>query len=102
MIRKGGVLYSKDAEIFFFDKTEAGAGIGCYLPIVHLMRHSWGLVVPDEIPAYFGIGIAGGTKEQNREIILSTVPIILDTIKAADSSFSLPKALINAAKTASE
>lgn len=82
-----------NAEAFLFEEDSSG-GTGLYFPIVTLGRMTNGQVKPVGVSAYFGIGIVtGGNQEQNKRVLLSTIPTIFTEIKACDKLFSLPKAL---------
>lgn len=89
-----GIFYTEKPEEFFGDLSEEKVGTGIYFPIAEIRRTTGGRFVPSSIPyAYFGIGVVGGTQEQNKSLILKIFPDLLTKMKKYDKAFSLPRAL---------
>ena len=89
-----GIFYTEKPEEFFGDLSEEKVGTGIYFPIAEIRRTTGGRFVPSSMPyAYFGIGVVGGTQEQNKSLILKMFPDLLTKMKKYDKAFSLPRAL---------
>lgn len=96
---KGGIFYTEKLEEFFGALSEEKVGTGIYFPIAVLRRMPGGPFVPSPMPyAYFGIGVVGGTQEQNKSLILKILPDLLTEMKKYDRKLSLPRALSYNAK----
>ena len=91
---KRDIFYTEKLEEFFGALSEEEVGTGIYFPIAVLRRMTGGRFVPSPMPyAYFGIGVVGGTQEQNKSLILKILPDFLTEMKKYDKTLSLPRAL---------
>lgn len=97
---KRGIFYTEKPEEFFGALPEEKVGTGIYFPIAEIRRTTGGRFVPSSMPyAYFGIGVVGGTQEQNKSLILKILPGLLTEMKKYDKALSLPRALFYNTKT---
>lgn len=88
------IFYKEDPEEFLGNLSEEKVGTEICFPIVKIERTLGGRFVPSSRPyTYFGIGVVGGTQEQNKSLILKIFPGLLTEMKKYDKTFSLPRAL---------
>ena len=91
---KRGIFYTEKPEEFFGALSEEKVGTGIYFPIAVIRRMTGGRFVLSPMPyAYVGIGVVGGTQEQNKSLILKILPDLLTEMKKYDKALSLPRAL---------